>query len=73
MCRSDQRRQIVSRRRNIILHRGAQTVLRRPVNHRGEHTFPVERTSNGSLGNLAVAANITPDHDGAAEAFGSMT
>ena len=44
MCRSDQRRQIVlSRRRNIILHRGAQTVLQQPVNHRGEHTLPVER------------------------------
>ena len=34
------------------------------------HTLlPVER----SLGGLAVVADIIADHDGAAEAFGSMT
>ena len=70
MYRSDRHRQFVHRRRNITLYRGAQTVLRRPVNHRGEHTVPVERIASGDL---AVVAGSVPDHDGAAEAFGSMT
>ena len=72
MYRSDRHRQFVHRRRNITSYRGAQTVLRRPVNHRGEHTLPVERIARRPQVDLAVAANITPDHDGAAEgeAFG---
>ena len=38
----DRHRQISRRRRNFILHRGAQTVARAPPEHRGEHTLPVE-------------------------------
>ena len=33
----------------------------------------IQYPSSGSLGDLAVVAGIMPDHDEAAEAFGSMT
>ena len=71
MCSSDRRRQIVSRRKNII--HGAQAVAWAVAGHRGEHTLCIHCPSSGSLGGLAVVADIMPDHDGAAEAFGSMT
>ena len=48
-------------------------VLRRTLEHCLSTAVSMHCPSSGSLGDLAVVADITPDHDGAAEAFGSMT
>ena len=66
-------RQIMRRRRNIILYRGAQMVLRASDDPSTTAMSIQIYPSSGSLVDLAVVADITPDHDGAAEAFGSMT
>ena len=75
MYRSDQHHQIVHRLTaaiNITFYRGAQTDARALPEHRGEHALPVERIARRPR-TLAVVEDTIPDHDGAAEAFGSMT
>ena len=48
-------------------------MLRRTLEHRLSTAVSIHRPSSGSLVDLAVAIDIVPDYDGAAEAFGSMT
>ena len=48
-------------------------LLRQTLKHHLSTAVSMHRPSSGSLGGLAVAADIIPDHDGAAEAFRSMT
>ena len=48
-------------------------VLRQTLKHHLSTAVSIHCPWSGSLGGLAVAADVIPDHDGAAEAFGSMT
>ena len=48
-------------------------VLRQTLKLHLSTAVSIHRPSSGSLVDLAVAIDIVPDHDGAAEAFGSMT
>ena len=48
-------------------------VLRRCSDDPSTTAVSIQYPSSGSLGDLAVVAGIMPDHDEAAEAFGSMT
>ncbi len=48
-------------------------VLRQTLKHHLSTAVSIHRPSSGSLGGLAVVADIILNHDGAAEGFGSMT
>ena len=43
------------------------------LEHRLSTAVSIHCPSSGSLSDLGIVADIMPDYDGAAEAFGSMT